>query len=362
MQFKFDANQEFQLQAIQAVAGLLEGQPRLENELRLSLGSNLAAIPNRLDLDEADLTRNLRQVQEANRLPQDDSLQVIESEIETAEGHKSVRFANFSIEMETGTGKTYVYLRTALELQRRYGLRKYIVVVPSVAIREGVLKTLQITEAHLRGLYDNIPCRYYVYDSAALSQVRQFALSDGVEIMVMTIDSFNKASNVIRQTTDRLQGETPIHLVQAARPILILDEPQNMESELRIRALAALDPLFALRYSATHRNPYNLIHRLTPAEAYRQGLVKRIEVAGVEKEADENQAFLRLDEVRSEKKTLTARIAVHKLMKGGTVKEQVVTVRPGESLEAKANRPEYAAFVVEEMDAGAGNVLFTNGT
>ncbi len=134
-----------------------------------------------------------------------------------------------------------------------------------------------------------------------------------------------------------------------------------MESELRIRALAALDPLFALRYSATHRNPYNLVYRLTPAEAYRQGLVKRIEVAGVEKEADENRAFLRLEEVRSEKKTLTARIAVHKLMKDGTVKELVVTVRPGESLEAKANRPEYAAFVVEEMDAGAGTVLFTDG-
>ena len=242
-------------------------------------------------------------------MPQDKELQVIEAGIETAAGRKAVRFANFSVEMETGTGKTYVYLRTALELHRRYGLRKFIVVVPSVAIREGVLKTLQITETHLRGLYDNAPCRYYVYDSANLSQVRQFALSDGVEIMVMTIDSFNKASNVIRQTTDRLQGETPIHLVQAARPILILDEPQNMESELRIRALAALDPLLALRYSATHRNPYNLIYRLTPFEAYRQGLVKRIEVAGVEKEADENRGFLRLDEVRSEKKTLTDRIA-----------------------------------------------------
>jgi type III restriction enzyme len=363
MQFKFDANQEFQLRAIEAITSLLEGQPRVDAVQELHLhGAGFAAIANRLDLDEADLVRNLHKIQAENRLPEDTELQVIEAEIETAEGRKAVRFANFSVEMETGTGKTYVYLRTALELHRCYGLRKFIVVVPSVAIREGVLKTLQITETHLRGLYDNVPCRYYVYDSANLSQVRQFALSDGVEIMVMTIDSFNKASNVIRQITDRLQGETPIHLVQAARPILILDEPQNMESEPRIRALAALDPLLALRYSATHRNPYNLVYRLTPAEAYRQGLVKRIEVAGVEKEADENRAFLRLNEVRSEKKTLTARIAVHKLMKDGTVKEQVITVRPGESLEAKANRPEYAAFVVEEMDAGVGSVLFTNGT
>ena len=152
MQFKFDANQEFQLQAIDAVAGLLEGQPPLENELRMSLGIALAAIANRLDLDEADLLGNLHQVQQANRMPQDETMQVIESEIETAEGRKSVRFANFSVEMETGTGKTYVYLRTALELHHRYGLRKYIVVVPSVDIREGVLKTLQIIETHLRGL------------------------------------------------------------------------------------------------------------------------------------------------------------------------------------------------------------------
>src|SRR5439155_9644745 len=128
-----------------------------------------------------------------------------------------------------------------------------------------------------------------------LSQVRQFALSDSIEMMVMTIDSFNKASNVIRQSTDRLHGETPIHLVQTTRPVLILDEPQNMESELRIKALAALDPLFTLRYSATHRNPYNVVYRLTPYEAYRQNLVKRIEVAGVEKLDDANEPYVRLE-------------------------------------------------------------------
>ena len=139
-------------------------------------------------------------------------LSILKKKITTVAGEKTVRFPNFSIEMETGTGKTYVYLRTILELFRCYSLRKFIVVVPSVAVREGVLKTLEITRKHLSELYDNVPYRYYAYDSANLSQVRQFALSDSVEIMVMTIDSFNKASNVIRQTTDRLQGETPIHL------------------------------------------------------------------------------------------------------------------------------------------------------
>ncbi len=361
MQFKFDPNQEYQVRAIESVANLLEGQPRIEAHLSFALGAGFAAMPNRLDLDEVALLANLQSVQRENGLPVDDSLQMIEETIETVAGEKVVRFGNFSVEMETGTGKTYVYLRTALELYRRYGLRKFIVVVPSVAVREGVLKTLKVTEKHLRELYGNVPYRYHAYDSANLSQVRQFALSDGVEIMVMTIDSFNKASNVIRQSTDRLQGETPIHLVQAARPILILDEPQNMESELRVRALAALDPLFALRYSATHRNPYNLIYRLTPFEAYRQGLVKRIEVASVVQSDDENLPFLRLEQIRAQKKTLTARIALHRLLKSGIVKEQVVTVRPGDSLEEKAGRPEYAPYVVDEINAAAGVVIFANG-
>lgn len=362
MQFKFDANQEFQIRAIESIADLLEGQPRIQAKIRFAPQSSMAAIANNLDLNENELLSNLQKVQVANGLQADTSLLPIEKIIETSEGRQPVRFFNFSVEMETGTGKTYVYLRTIFELFRRYGMRKFIVVVPSVAIREGVLKTLEVTEKHLRELYDNTPCRYYIYDSENLSQVRQFALSDSIEIMVMTIDSFNKASNVIHQSTDRLQGETPIRLVQAARPIIILDEPQNMESELRISALAALNPIFALRYSATHRNPYNLVYRLTPYEAYRQGLVKKIEVAGVEKESDENQVFLRLDGIKTEKKTVTASLAIHKLMADGNVKEQVITVHPGDTLEAKANRPEYSNFIVEEINVTDGSVLFSNGT
>jgi len=361
MQFRFDANQEFQVRAIESAVGLLYGQNRIEVELSFGLESGFAAVPNRLDLDGERLLKNLQTVQAQNGIEPDETLQLIEESTETANGSKTVRFPNFSIEMETGTGKTYVYLRTALELFRHYGMRKFIVVVPSVAIREGVLKALKITEKHFAELFGNIPYRYYVYDSSSLSQVRQFALSNSVEIMVMTIDSFNKATNVIRQSTDRLQGETPIYLVQATRPILILDEPQNMESELRVKALSALDPLFALRYSATHRNPYNLIYRLTPYDAYRQGLVKRIEVASVVKEDDVNQVFLRLDNISTQKNTITARIAVHKLMKSGVVKEQVVTVRPGDRLEEKASRPEYAPFVVDEINPGHGIVVFGNG-
>ena len=379
MQFKFDANQDFQIAAVESVVNLFEGQPNgrllpslsiATRQLELAGASgkpqidfaellSFAAVDNRLALGDAELLENLRAVQVESNLPQENALQFIEEKAETLAGEQVIRFANFSVEMETGTGKTYVYVRTALELFRRYGFRKFIIVVPSVAVREGVLKTFQMTERHFRELFSNTPYRYYIYDSENLSQVRQFATSAVVEFMVMTIDSFNKATNVIRQQRDQLQGETPIHLVQATRPILILDEPQNMESELRIKALAALNPLFALRYSATHRNPYNVVYRLTPFEAYRNGLVKRIEVAGVEKEGDANQVFMRLMDVKTVKTKLTARLAVHQLRAKGDVKETIVAVGPGESLEKKTKRPEYAPFVVEEITDQS--VIFGNG-
>ncbi len=360
MQLRFDANQDFQLAAIEAVARLFEGQPRIEADIQFALGAGFAAVANRLDLKDEDLLANLRAVQEANELDPDTGLKFIEESVGTIEGAAVVRFPNFSEEMETGTGKTYVYIRTCLELFRRYGFRKFIIVVPSVAVREGVLKTFAITEAHFKEYLGNVPYRYFAYKSENLSQVRQFALSDSVEFMVMTIDSFNKELNVIRQTTDRLQGETPIHLVQATRPILVLDEPQNMESEKSVAALAALNPLFALRYSATHRNPYNLVYRLTPYEAYRQRLVKRIEVASVVQTDDENRPFIRLESIRAVKHTITARLAIHQLRRDGRVKETMVNVKPGDGLADKANREDYAPFVVDTIDAGQGTVLFGN--
>jgi type III restriction enzyme len=361
MHFRFDANQEYQLQAIAAVVDLFEGQPRVEKDLRFELGASFAAVPNRLELEDDALLANLTKVQARNRLTPDKILEVIEEAIPGIAGPRQAKFANFSVEMETGTGKTYVYIRTALELYQHYGMRKFVIVVPSIAIREGVLKTFEMTRTHLRNLCQNAPYRFYVYDSASLAQVKTFAASDGVEFMVMTIDSFNKASNVLRQVPgpDRLQGETPLYMVQAARPILILDEPQNMESELSVRSLAALDPLFALRYSATHRNPYNLVFRLTPFEAYRQGLVKRIEVAGVEQMDDANLPFLRLDGIRVEKSKLTARIAVQKLMADRTVKEKVVVVRPDSDLKVLAGRDDYAGFTVDEITSRY--VRFANG-
>ena len=232
MRFQFDGNQAFQLRAIESVADLLRGQPRnLVDFASADAGTLFGPPRNRLDLDDAQLLENLQAVQRQNGITPDTTLHTIEETINTVFGDHLLRFPNFSVEMETGTGKTYVYIRTALELNRRYGLRKFIVVVPSVAVREGVIKSLKITQDHLRALYDNVPYRYTVYDSKSIAKVRQFAQSDCVELLVMTIDSFNKEDNVIRQSTDRLQGATPLFLVQASRPVLILDEPQNMESE-----------------------------------------------------------------------------------------------------------------------------------
>jgi len=362
VRLQFDGNQQFQLRAIESVADLLRGQPRgLVDFAAPSAGSLFAPVRNRLDLDEAQLLENLQAVQGGNGIASDAALQTIEDTIQTVLGEHHVKFPNFSVEMETGTGKTYVYIRTALELNRRYGLRKFIVVVPSVAVREGVIKSLKITQDHLRALYDNVPYRYTVYDSKSIAKVRQFAQSDCVELLVMTIDSFNKEDNVIRQSRDSLQGEVPLFLVQAARPVLILDEPQNMESETRIRALASLHPLVALRYSATHRNPYNLAYRLTPFEAYRQFLVKKIEVASVVKEDDFNQVFVRVNEIRTAAKTVQAKIAVHQRMANAGIKEKAYLFKPGDCLQSKTDRPEYASFVIDEISVGDQVVRFKNG-
>lgn len=364
MKFRFDGNQEYQLEAIASVVDLFEGQPRVETGqaiLELGQQGTAAAIANQLTLSGEDLLVNLQRVQGRNGLPIDEALEYISRSIETEGGPVEVKFPNFTVEMETGTGKTYVYLRTILELYQRYGLRKFIIVVPSVAIREGVIKNLEVTEEHFRLLYQNPTYRYYVYDSASLAQVRQFALSEGLEIMIITLAAFNKDANVIRQTTDRLQGETPIHLVQATRPVLILDEPQNMESDLSKDALASLHPLLALRYSATHRYLYNLVYRLTPFEAYRQGLVKRIEVAGIEEENNANTPYICVESIKAERNTVTARLRVRRLLKSGQLQEATISVRAGDNLEEKTNLPEYAQFIVEEINRAGQYVRFTSG-
>ena len=348
MKFRFDPNLDFQHKAIQSVLRLFKGTRRQETDFTLI--SQDGVVGNRLTLSDEALLANLQAVQRDPDLHNGRPLPV----------SKSLGSRDFSVEMETGTGKTYVYLRTALELNRVYGFRKFIVVVPSVAIREGVLKTLRITREHFSHLYDYLPYRFYQYDSGNLARVRQFAASSDVEIMVMTLDSFNKDSNIFNRPADRMLGLKPLELVQATRPILILDEPQNMESKIARAAMARLNPLFKLRYSASHRELYNLVYRLSPVDAYNLRLVKQIEVASVVQDHDQNNPYIQCLSVDTKKTTISARLKVFVRRRGG-VAPKICTVRLGDDLHAITNLDAYRGFVVDSLDAGWGEVSFTNG-
>lgn len=358
MKFKFDSDQEYQIDAVESVVGLFDSQTFVPNQLTVPTGATFQVVSNRLGLKPDQLLANLQSVQDDRGLPQDDKLEMLTAKVETLRGEEEITFPNFSVEMETGTGKTYVYIRTALRLYETYGLRKFIIVVPSVAVREGVKKTLEVTKSHFDKLFGKPPYHFSVYDSARKSQVSSFALSDGIEIMVMTIDAFKRAETVIRQSREGL--DPPIYQLQETQPVLILDEPQNMESELSVSALASLNPLCALRYSATHRNPYNVVYRLTPFDAYRQGLVKRIEIASVIQRDNENLPFVRVEELNATKRTVGAKLSVHKLMATGKIQEKPITVRSGDDLVEKTGRAEYEGFVVDEINPGSGFVRFTN--
>jgi restriction endonuclease len=280
MKLSFDPDQPHQLDAIAAVIDVLAGQPYLGPSESIASCRASLTVANRLTISPQRLAENVAVVQRRGALPVQGSLGIVRGEIDTSAGPRLAEFPNLTVDMETGTGKTYVFVRTALELARRYGLRKFVVVVPAVAIREGVLKTLQVTRDHLQGLYPDVSYRFFAHDRARPDQTARFARAGTVEIMVVTIDAFNKASNVLRQPSDRFGGAAPIDLIRATRPVLVLDEPHHLASALRVQALCDLDPLLALRYGATHRQHHALVHRLTPAVAHTRGLVKTIEVVG----------------------------------------------------------------------------------
>lgn len=348
MEFKFDPNLKFQTRAIRAAVNLFEGASYQHSGFELTAQNG--AIGNNLEINDDELLENLQNVQQnpdiqgKQLLPESDSLDT----------------RDFSVEMETGTGKTYVYLRTILKLHQRYGLQKFIIVVPSVAIREGVLKTLRITREHFNRLYDKPPYRFYAYNSEQLQRVRQFASSNNLEIMVMTLDSFNKDSNIFNRRMDTMMGAKPLELVQSTRPILVLDEPQNMESDLAQASLASLNPLATFRYSASHRNYYNLIYRLTPVDAYNLGLVKKIEVASVVQDHDQNRAYVECLSVDAKKTVISARLKVFIRQEAGPV-PKVRTVRVGDDLYKITGLDAYEGFIVENLDAGFSEVTFANG-
>jgi len=384
LRLQFEPNQPFQLDAIASVTDLFEGQPlgapeysviQLQDMGALFAGQERTeqGIGNRLLLSEGKLRANVRLVQNRNDIEVDPELPLEGWNLFDPPENASRTCPHFSVEMETGTGKTYVYLRTILELSRRYGFQKFIIVVPSVAIREGVLKNLEITAEHFRTLYDNMPYEHFVYDARRISRLRQFALANTLQILVINIDAFRKnftgteaeqKSNVIYKESDRLSGRQPIEFVQAARPIVVIDEPQSVDATDKAQeAIKALNPLLTLRYSATHRNPYNLVYRLDPVRAFGLRLVKQIVVSGTSAEGGANDAFVRVEQI-DYKKGIKAKLRIHVQTSDGP-KERSFTIKQGADLSTLSDgRAAYQeGFQVAEINAEPGNefVRFNSG-
>ncbi|MBF0803628.1 MULTISPECIES: DEAD/DEAH box helicase family protein [unclassified Neisseria] len=344
MQLKFE-HQQYQADAVGAVVRLFEGEPNHKQLFELNAGGASPVVANRLHLPHSEIGRNLNAVQKAFKQP------------ETQIGEHGL---NFSVEMETGTGKTYVYLRTVFELNRRYGWKKFVIVVPSVAIREGVVQSIRAMTAHFQTAFDKPAFQFHVYSSERLNALRNFAVNHHIEILMMNIDAFNKDKNVINRVNE--SGNAPIQWISGTRPIVMIDEPQNMETDLAKQAIDALNPLFVLRYSATHKNPYHKIYSLNPIEAYNLKLVKQIEVEPVLAKNDVNGAYVVLKGFVPGKKKLSAKVEIHYQDKKET-KKKTVTIASGDDLFDKSggNESYRHGFIVNRLDAEAAEMALSNG-
>ena len=365
MKLQFDANLLYQEQAIKSVVDLFRGQTPKQSNFTVSafagqIGFNDTenGIGNRLELDEDDILENLQDIQLRNGVPPTTKL-------------KRGKY-DFDVSMETGTGKTYVYLRSIFEMNKAYGFTKFIIVVPSIAIKEGVYKSLQITKEHFSNLYDNTICDFFIYDSGNPEQVRNFATSDNIQIMVINIDAFRRSfddptkenkSNIIHRSIDKLNGMKPIELIQETNPVVIIDEPQSVDTTPKSKeAIASLNPLCTLRYSATHVEKHNLVYKLDAVDAFDLELVKQIEVASFESVDYHNNAYLLLKSVNNKKSPITAKIELDVNVKG-EVKRKVITVKQGDDLyEISKGRDVYNGYIIDDIYCEVDNeyISFTS--
>jgi type III restriction enzyme len=356
------SHQDYQAKAVDAVVKVFDGQPLAKSEF--ALARQLASVSyagdgsigNALKLSDEQLLANVQGVQKANGLSVSDTLVASVSE----NGKQVFSSLNFTIEMETGTGKTYVFIKTMYELNKIYGFKKFVIVVPSVAIREGTMKNLQVTRSHFAADYANVPCVPILYNGDKLTELRHFAQSDALSVLVINIDSFTKDSNKIKQKGER--AFAPIEYIKAVNPIVIVDEPQNFETDVRRSALMDLNPLCTLRYSATHRNSYNLLYSLNPVQAYDVGLVKQIEVDGVLADDDQNQAFVELVSISAMARGITAKVRIDVNDRNGP-KRKELTLKLGEDLyEKSAGRDVYQdGYILNEIRADDGEIEFSGG-
>ena len=355
MKLRFEPDLDFQLQAVDAVCDLFRSQEVCRTEFtvtrdrahpqeRLAFAQNDLGVGNRLTLLDDEILANLNDIQLRNGLPPSGSLDS----------------GNFTVEMETGTGKTYVYLRTIFELNKRYGFTKFVIVVPSIAIKEGVYKALQMTDDHFRALYSGTPFEYFLYDSAKLGQVRNFATSPQIQIMVVTVGAINKKDvNNLYKDSEKTGGEKPIDLIQATRPILIVDEPQSVDGGLKGQgkaALNAMNSLCTLRYSATHADKHHMVYRLDAVDAYERKLVKQIEVASATVEDAHNRPYVRLISMSNKRGVVSATIELD-VEDAGRVRRRERTVQDGDDLEQETGRAVYRDSRIGEIRVGKGNAF-----
>lgn len=316
--------------------------------------------------DISKVLDNIRSVQASQGLPQSSELITDDTSTKGGKGQNlTTSPINLNIEMETGTGKTYCYIRSMMELNKRYGWSKFIIVVPSIAIREGVAKTFQMTADHFLEEYGKKP-RPFVYNSDRLHELETFSSDASVNVMIINIQAFNARSQSNRRIYDELDdfgSRRPIDVIRRNRPILIIDEPQKLGSENALKSLAEFDPLFIMRYSATHKRDYNLVYRLDALDAYNQKLVKKITVKGVEvKGLSGAHSYLYLQDIEVSSSDPTARLDIEEKTKTA-VKRRVRRVRKGDDLYTLSNQAEQYKdrYVVAEIDARDRSLTFTNG-
>ena len=369
MKLKFVSDQQFQLDAVASITDIFQGQAVKQANFSVASTMDSGAqgelgyqtelgYANKLDLLDDELLENINHIQLRNGLPKSTDIQG----------------RNFTVEMETGTGKTYVYIRTIYELNKLYGFTKFIIVVPSVAIREGVNKSLEIMEEHFKSLYEGANCDYFIYDSSKLGQLRTFATSSNIQIMVINIDAFRKSfvdpnkpdkANIIHREHDRMNGRRPIEFIQQTNPIVIIDEPQSVDRTDKAKeAIASLNPLCTLRYSATHVETYNLMYCLGPVDAYQKKLVKEIVVDSIKEAGNFNRPYIRLVSVKNSN-GYQAVLELDIKNRSGVVQRKQKTVRVGQDLfDISGEREIYSGYIINNIDCYPGNeiVEFTNGT
>lgn len=348
MKLQFDSGLDYQKEAIASIVNIFEGQSLCQANFtvanmskQIGMDYTELGVGNKLELDEEDILKNVKKIQLLNGLPQ------------SAEIKKGGY--NFTIEMETGTGKTYVYLRTIFELNKKYGFTKFIIVVPSVAVKEGVVSSIKIMTEHFKRLYDNVIFRANEYNSEKLDILRDFAVSDNIRIMVMTIQSFNKGTNIINNGHEKTNGLKPLQFIQSTNPIVIIDEPQSAASTAKANdAIESLMPLCTVGYSATLKDKHNLMFKLDSVDAYERQLVKQIEVASVISKDQHNEAYIKLISVDNKKTPITAKLEIDKLDKGKIVRKAVTVKKSSDLFVESGGREQYSGYIISDIYTKAG--------